>query len=661
MALQYAGRTAEVGGLIEAFDSHDHFKTYEGERNASFSANCNVLICLLMLDESSSISYASQISKAANFVCMEAFKGTVREKWVSYHDFSNMLEANSMVVKHRHELYWKMLLSQALALLCDTVRHEALREAVLNQNPLLEEYIPMVSLHILVQILESQHTDGAWDGMCEVTAYAVLSLSSMSRLPWVRASVHYSRVTNSIAKGKGYLGTNRDEWKKGRHLWIEKVTYASDVLCEAYCIAGAAATVASAVDDLPSSHKFALPDHIIRDVRKSRRMLEGTGMQWKPGALDIAEQQACYALRGLQRRRLEIFPEAATGKDRYLAMTALIWMACDTLHHSSLSLSDLHEMMVLSMFIYQIDQYVEFIIEQEYGEDLPLVETLIRQLCFETRSVHDGSRSFQERPAASSPAGLASGEGKLLHDVSTVLGRFIGYILQHPAVVGRSIDLQGRIALELETFLLAHLAHAADNRRYRSQKDGDPLSPANNDNVKATPNLPREYRNPGRTFYTWVRGTSANHTSCPAAFAFFNCLVTKTPHDTIFSAPRTAYITEDVCRHLSSMCRMYNDYGSLKRDMDELNLNSLNFPEFHHRSRSSSQGSSRDTLGALQESRYELMQIAEYERSGLNFSVVQLENILGKGHLMEALKLFIDVTDMYGLVYLVKDLTNRAA
>lgn len=32
--------------------------------------------------------------------------------------------------------------------------------------------------------------------------------------------------------------------------------------------------------------------------------------------------------------------------------------------------------------------------------------------------------------------------------------------------------------------------------------------------------------------------------------------------------------------HLGRMCRQYNDYGSLARDQEERNLNSLNFPEF---------------------------------------------------------------------------------
>ena len=35
--------------------------------------------------------------------------------------------------------------------------------------------------------------------------------------------------------------------------------------------------------------------------------------------------------------------------------------------------------------------------------------------------------------------------------------------------------------------------------------------------------------------------------------------------------------------HIGAFCRMYNDYGRIKRDRREMNLNSLNFPEFYPR------------------------------------------------------------------------------
>jgi hypothetical protein len=72
---------ADVNGLIQMFETSDYFRTYPGERNPSFSANCNVLICLWQLDDT--VLYVSQIAKAIKFVTTQSFRGEVNEKWVS--------------------------------------------------------------------------------------------------------------------------------------------------------------------------------------------------------------------------------------------------------------------------------------------------------------------------------------------------------------------------------------------------------------------------------------------------------------------------------------------------------------------------------------------------------------------------------------------------
>lgn len=81
MALHHLGRSVSVDTLIREFESHNHFRTYAGERNPSFTSNCNVLMCLCMLENP--IPYSSQIAKAANYICSQAVAGNVKDKWVS--------------------------------------------------------------------------------------------------------------------------------------------------------------------------------------------------------------------------------------------------------------------------------------------------------------------------------------------------------------------------------------------------------------------------------------------------------------------------------------------------------------------------------------------------------------------------------------------------
>lgn len=77
-----------VDNLIRVFEAETHFRTYPGERNASLSANCNVLICLMTLPTENKVAYAPQIAKAVEFLTAQATNDQVRDKWVSFH--SNM-------------------------------------------------------------------------------------------------------------------------------------------------------------------------------------------------------------------------------------------------------------------------------------------------------------------------------------------------------------------------------------------------------------------------------------------------------------------------------------------------------------------------------------------------------------------------------------------
>lgn len=68
--------------MITAFEGDHHFRTYPLERNASFSANCNVLRALLNHPNAS--LYPTQVRKLFLFVCNYWWDsdGNVTDKWV---------------------------------------------------------------------------------------------------------------------------------------------------------------------------------------------------------------------------------------------------------------------------------------------------------------------------------------------------------------------------------------------------------------------------------------------------------------------------------------------------------------------------------------------------------------------------------------------------
>ncbi|KAK3485191.1 uncharacterized protein B0T23DRAFT_436094 [Neurospora hispaniola] len=728
MALRHLGTKVGVESLIRTFEANDHFRTYEGERNPSISANCNVLSCLLMMDDPT--VYAQQIVKTAKFLCEQVYTDSVREKW------------------HINELYWMMLLSQSLATLFDTMAaNPSLEASIFQLAPELQEQIPMTSLHVLTKVLGSQGLDGSWaNGIAEVTAYGILTLSWLSHLPWIQqlGRMHgVNFITASIESGKAFLEAHKHDWKKGQYLWIEKVTYASPVLCEAYCLAAAVIPVpdfTGLTGDVDgqvvyrTKESLFVSEGLLKGVLKAGQLMSLTPLfrDLAPQLLRVAEMQACYALGFLQRKRKElgIFP-ATGGDEKYMAFIPLTWTASNALrvqatagyghgHSGGLSNYVLQEMMVLSMLNYQVDEYMETAVERDFlgfysgsWGSLEAVREAIGQV-FEEFAPPGRKRSIW---------GDADHTPTNLKEIRSTLSRYVRHILLHPAVRSAPASVQARLRNEMHTFLLAHVQHAADNIHFAAasnqacQVDNlnsweretglpsppitephDPSSPPPSKRRRLASSSSSSYSSSShktqeqqpkifaptdsRTFYSWVRTTSADHTSCPFSFTFYTCLLSHShPYNSnktenLFNQDaRTSYVAEAMVRSLASLCRMYNDYGSIARDASEGNLNSVNFAEFHL---ATAGGAGKRAYGSIgkgccsdgnqnggeeeeeeekkKKAKEELMWVAEYERRGLERTLGELGGLVGNGEMMEKVKLFVDVTDLYGQIYVVRDI-----
>ncbi len=67
--------------MIDQFKSKNgHIQTYPGERDASFSANCNVLMALLSSPDVE--LHEACISSIATFLCDSWWSGASSDKWV---------------------------------------------------------------------------------------------------------------------------------------------------------------------------------------------------------------------------------------------------------------------------------------------------------------------------------------------------------------------------------------------------------------------------------------------------------------------------------------------------------------------------------------------------------------------------------------------------
>ncbi|KAI0444326.1 hypothetical protein F4803DRAFT_573310 [Xylaria telfairii] len=656
IALCGLGYRPSVDGLLRAFETNDHFITYPNERNPSFTTNCHVLISLLQLGDSG--CYISQIRKATIYLTSRAFMGDWRDKW------------------NRSEYYPRMLLIKAYRLLYH--RSDLARE-LFKSLPDLEDQIAIITLDCLRSLLLQQEISGAWGGnICEVTSYAILTLTSLLSLPWVE-QVEVSLVVAALTRGKAFLYLQRDQWSCGHRLWIEKVNYACDTLSQAYCLAAVLVptNLAASKEKGQTEDPFVLPKDIIGQIKTAGYLIFQTPLMKNVAKAiqSVVEVQAGYYFRLLQRNPITIFPQASKRKASYQVIIPLAFTACVAVNnHKSLSLQLLQEMMILSNLNFLVDEYMEGAIDKDIG-NTRAVRTLIENLFITKGSLRGGqdmdsnlfSVAAEDIQKPLSNGTKPAQQGSLL-DIATILTRFVGYVLNHAAVQASPECYQDRLAFELRACLSAHVTQAEDNYEYMRQR-GLGTNRATNNGVtgchidacvkshdRASQPQQYKYMRPGRTFYNWVRSTSADHTSCPFSFIFFNSLLYSTTihhKRNLFSKSRTAYVAEDLCRHLATLCRIYNDYGSLQRDAKEMNLNCTNFPEF---TSLPSNDTAHDTLSHIKS---ELLWVAEYERRGLEASLDILGKELADGnqqHVVDGLRFFIDITDLFGQVYVLKDI-----
>lgn len=469
--------------------------------------------------------------------------------------------------------------------------------------------------------LFEQRANGSWNNSVEQTSYAILILVRARRLCFFEyLQQHLETAIESAAK---FIQPQGDEEPSLDYLWVEKVTYASSFLTKVYRLAALKAYSLLASSGTATSIGTSLAyqalqpkvDSYVKLLHQTPKFSSLPDWQIRGSILEASLFRPL-----LRTRRLMIFPRENMDKDRYFDMIPCFWTACNNYSSRFASTSFLFDLMVISFLNFQVDEYMEAVAGPSFAGELDELRGLIDYLI-----TNDQARSNNYRSGVSAP-----------------LARFVSYILEHPATAHASNWDRENLKRELRIYLLAHVKQTEDNIELDGQlQEGL---------VKARD-----------TFFHWVRTTSADHTSCPYAFAFVSCSLSSSlcGGAPCFPTVRQKYFANAACQHLATMCRMHNDYGSVQRDASEGNLNSINFPEFAVQ-RSSIETRQRD-----------LLELAEYERSCLNEAVRRLgeeskmpskkSRIRGKVEERKLIiwDLFCDVTDLHGQIYIARDIASR--
>lgn len=534
---------------------------------------------------------------------------------------------------------------------------------------LVYQDVPRVLLDILAQTMISQKHDGSWESKREVTAYAILTLTPLLSLPWV--DFLKSECTACIFRGKAYLENHRKEWRNAEHIWIEKTVYGSPNLSQAYCLAAMKAAVPTTIVSAKISDMF-LPE-VTKKISKMAIFFAKvppfpSAPNWK---LQLSLLQSASYSAALKAHRYSIFPPPKQASDeKYQDYIPFTWLGCRDYLSTPITPQSLWDMMVVSMYNFQVDAYMETVAMDCYAGRLNDLKALVRTL-FSRESrrckaiTHDEhanipkkmTNSFKNSVVNGGQNGRANGitnieqyhgtggnlgrrhaSGTSDQDdhVKQVLTKFVNFALEHPKVLASPVHMRQWLAHELQTFLLAHITHMEDCDSFALTAD------THSDAIT--------WIKPRTTFFNWVRTTSADHTSCPYSFVFYLCLMGN-GSTSLEMDIRQRYTLEDACRHLAAMCRQYNDLGSVARDQYEGNLNSINFPEF-------AEIDANAVKGSIEAKKRGLLDVAEYERRCLHRVLGELEPSMD-ARLMEKLRLLIQVTDLYGQIYLVRDIGIR--
>ncbi|OJJ82720.1 uncharacterized protein ASPGLDRAFT_59136 [Aspergillus glaucus CBS 516.65] len=628
ISVSMLGDPVPATGLLSEFEGKTHFRTYQGERDPSFTANCNALLALLSQPDLPAL--APQIEKATTFLCDTWWEadGHIGDKWnLSPH-------------------YPSMLMAEAFGSLL-----EAWGKGSLDAIPseLIRDKVSITLYQALLRALQTQNEDGSWgpSHRCEETAYAVLTIANACGLPFLDSL--WPEIDEAVDCGRNFLQGTVNE--KPEYIWVEKVTYSSLILSDCYVLAALKVDHQRSQSSDTLSQLFYIPEKKISEFVRFYSMIPlfAKMPRWK---LRAALIEGYLFLPQLSEKRLEIFPRTEMEEDKYFEYIPFTWTACNNRDNTFVCNKTLKEMMIISFLNYQADEFMEAVVGRYYsGKDASVVACIGEIFDNVDSSSNEGSDSdgntakpvkpVKKTPTIEQLSNDKAASKKVSDNVAGVLDSFIQWSMNHPSVREASTIDALRVKDELETFLIAHMEQTEDSENFAAQAKHN-----------------REiFTSPRSSFYRWVNSTSSNHTSCPYSFAFYQTLLASEHNQPdCFQTPEEKYIAEGMGHHLAVMCRMYNDYGSIARDRDEENLNSVNFPEF------ASAGSDKSSKSD-EARRKALFTVAEYERANMEFGLSKLRELAGedkrKTRVIEKIQMFCNVTDLYGQIYVARDIASR--
>ena len=378
---------------------------------------------------------------------------------------------------------------------------------------------------LLVKILMEQQEDGSWgDCSCDITAYAVLTLTSLFLLPWTKTLS--SHIFIAIKRGREFLNRLPFRWHQPSHIWIEKVLYSSPVLSRSYCLAALFAANSNECINWSVKVEAVFQGGSPGVVEKTFYFFSNLPLfrqepLWK---LTASVTESLMLLPALLEADLCVFPQCGDSNRKHVQYIPFTWIGCNNFR-TQVDSAILWEMMLVSILTYQIDEFMETIVTTQPLSNLEIIKASITRFGRKERprsmstttgshprlSDSDNEYSNQEHSPAATAAILTPGNTTPtlpVQDIESTLYRFVTYFTSHPKVTRSPPSVQLNLRRELCTSLLAHFTQLEDCRRLASQPCGQgheaspTLSPKNSSNAKPySTRTPATFHSPAHSYF----------------------------------------------------------------------------------------------------------------------------------------------------------------
>lgn len=381
----------------------------------------------------------------------------------------------------------------------------------------MQDQISIVVVQILAKIISSQNEDGLWGPHDSVdsTTYALLTLITIVHLPYLQ--IVSVEAQYAIERGRQALFLMRDLWTKPSYPFSGTDGAESSVILEAYALAA----MKKALVEHSSSEKTLLTaDKRTQQVLKFSRYFSSLQYMQKQSfpMIKATILEGVFYIPLLKSRRNEIFPATnAKEKDRYFNYIPPLWLFTSALGGIFLPPDMIFDMMMRSMWIFLVDEYMESNVTDFSQDEIKKLKTFFESIHPENDSSRGNPRipGFLQREEMSSNTSVARGtplegsdhlvtrpESDRLKAAVSVFRNFATRVMNWPHVCNASSDDLLELRSETKRYLLYHIIQIEDNIRFAAQPDHK-----SGKNVK--------FSSPRTPHHVWVHNIGAGHVSGP--------------------------------------------------------------------------------------------------------------------------------------------------